>query len=205
MKVITWNMNGGSATAEEKWNQTIHSFFEGNPSEMMVALQSCDGVPESAILEQSNVHGINGLSLYKYPYKPRLPLYILYYPKGKSGVPCNLAFVTPFAAPISNTEIVLYSSQNPEIKPVLGIRYQQVTAFTIEASSQGEEVPEAIKSVLNATTEYSDWFLIGTFNRSPESLKSNDYLVCDAVASYPANDPQKVNNYLIKGKGGEGS
>ncbi|MFZ5817640.1 MAG: endonuclease/exonuclease/phosphatase family protein [Bacillota bacterium] len=157
----TWNMQGSSASTENKWNSGVLAMFTQLHLEVC-CLQECGGVPDSAQLVQ-NYHGIE---LYTWGTE-RSRKYILFYPWDQGGNRCNLAIV-------SRSQILqpalLYPTAGPVWRPALGANLNGLWLFSIHAiSPNGPDAP----GLLNAIALYAGtagWVAAGDYNREPHTL-----------------------------------
>lgn len=171
MRIVTWNMEGGNASTENKWNTGALNILQNLPADI-ICLQECGGVPPSATYVGAYD---NGLELYTWGgTRTRPGAWILFFAWDRGGNRCNLAVV-------SRTEPedprLLYPAGNAH-RPVIGAEYDGVYVFSIHAISGGGWDAQGL---LNAVVgeNLAQWVVAGDFNRIPDNtFPQGAWIVC---------------------------
>jgi cytolethal distending toxin subunit B len=196
MDIITWNMQGGNASTENKWNTGIMNFLSNGVN--MCCLQECGAVPASAKIVNANYGGIAGLQYYTWGTL-RTNKHILFYQSDPNGNRCNLAIVSD-SAPLAGA--VLYPAAAPVWRPALGF---QVAAnrfvFSLHAiSPNGPDYAGLLNRIAGAVGAGNSWAAFGDYNRAPGTLAvPAGVAVCPPNNNtYPVANPASQLDYCVK-------
>ncbi|NEQ78639.1 MAG: hypothetical protein F6K23_40020 [Okeania sp. SIO2C9] len=195
MNLVTWNMQGSSASTDDKWNQGILQFIKQGAE--VCSLQECGSVPASAKPETPTNPLPTGVELYTWKGSANPTKYILFYPADPGGNRCNLAVVS--VKKPKNVKL-LESISSAKWRPVLGAEYDGSTryCFTIHAmSGSGNDIEGLVKAINVAV---GDWVVAGDFNRQPDKITSGTPgTVCPPNGpTHPSKAPVSKYDYAIK-------
>lgn len=200
-KVATWNMQGSSASNENKWQIYVRSLITGRGSVDIVALQEAGGLPTTAtqsngaIVPVINPDGIpNQIEqrLWNLGTSTRPDYVYIYFLVTLQRV--SLAVVT------RNRPDAVIVHANPRegisntARPVIGIRYGTDVYYSMHALARGDS-NEAAEQVAHIHTYYRylpmgstyQWMIMGDYNRSPGSFTT-------ALANY---NPDAARNVTV--------
>ncbi|MCR9142449.1 MAG: endonuclease/exonuclease/phosphatase family protein [bacterium] len=156
--MITWNMQGGNATTENKWHSSVFAML--NQGGDVLCLQECGPVPPSAQLLQAGLCGNSNFSFY-YSHRYR---YISFYHWDLNGNRVNLAIVSK----VEPTEWrCLVPVGGPIWRPVIGARIQGHWYFSLHCISPGgADGPGLIGAIIDDLGD-APWIAGGDYNREP--------------------------------------
>ncbi|WP_066389260.1 cytolethal distending toxin subunit B family protein [Helicobacter himalayensis] len=172
----TWNLQGSSASTENKWNVSVRQLITGDNPVDILMVQEAGSVPASARPTGRAIQP-GGTPIQEYIWdlgtrsRPRM-VYIYYANIDVGARRVNLAIVSG-----SQADEVFVISQNtvaPNVsRPVIGIRVGNDAFFNIHAlASGGGDATALVTAVhdnfLNRTN--LNWIIAGDFNRDPASL-----------------------------------
>lgn len=130
MKITTWNMQGGNASTEVKWQTGVLNMM-GSAERWkpdVLCLQECGAWPSSATRVNSvQVAGQGGrvprIDLYAFGGSRSRPgHYITYYEWDIAGGRVNMAIVSRGAQPTAADVKLVWVAGGPSWRPVLGVR-----------------------------------------------------------------------------------
>lgn len=163
MKLVTWNMQGSSASTENKWNTGVYNLMTQLSADV-VCLQECGAVPLSANLVAQDP---SGWQMYTWG-TTRTRKYILFFPWDTHGNRCNLALVSPYQP---QTPLTLLPLNPPQWRPVLGAAINGIWCFSLHAISPGgPDAASLIAAVAAAAGGGANWIVAGDYNRAPGTL-----------------------------------
>ena len=187
MRLITWNMQGGNASTEVKWQTGVMPFIRsvgtGGADADIVCLQECGRVPASAE-HQETVGEVDCYNWGNY--------LLLFYGWDEGGHRCNLAIVLKEKNWSDLEDKYVYPKIAPW-RPLLCIELEGVTYMSIHAiGGTGKDVQELLDHVHNLKGE-ENWVVAGDFNREPGAISDGPWVVCP---------PNKDTHYTAEtGKG----
>jgi len=197
MPTLTWNMQGASASWENKWNVGVLNLMTQLGAEA-ACLQECGAVPGSAVLQAHNYNGVANLDLYTWG-TARTQKYILFYPWDLYGNRCNLAIVS--VAPPLNP-LLVYPAAAPIWRPVLGAQLGGVGPWccTLHAISPNGPDAGGLLNALNGLALPTGWDAYGDFNREPDgTFPAGYWVVCPPnYPTYPATAPRSRYDYSVR-------
>ncbi|MGL4178732.1 MAG: endonuclease/exonuclease/phosphatase family protein [Dermatophilaceae bacterium] len=187
-RTCTWNMQGASHVAENKWNHDVQPLMSNCD---VLALQEAGSVPASAT--QVGTYDLSGgtIGVYNWGGTASRPAYQIYWMQtDPNGNRVNLAIV----APVGTASRVATFFVTGQKRPVLGVLIGNTWYFSIHANASGPNDVQGILTHINHEVEVVyqadhnaqyDWVVLGDFNTSP--APGNFPLVSDWVI--PPNGP----------------
>ena len=195
MKLTTWNMQGCSASTENKWNTGVNNLMSQGGI-YVFCLQECGAVPLSA---HPLGHSPDGAILYQWG-TARTARWIVFFPSDPNGNRCNLAIVVrgPYPPPLAGI-MVLYPSSGPQWRPLLGVTVNGVIFFCLHAiSGAGQDVSGLLTEA--SQNGGNNWVAAGDFNRNPDNnFPAGNWCVCDPDGdTYPSIAPQQELDFAVR-------
>jgi cytolethal distending toxin subunit B len=173
MLLATWNMEGGDATIETKWNACVLLLLTQTEADA-VCVQECGDKPPSA-------DSIAQTFVVPDPLAPWRQTAVQCHQWGTSR---TTRFVTSYRWDVDGdrSDLAIVSGRMPEDvrllmgrrgvrrRPVLGVRLGGTWVFTLRAVARGgADAPGLVRAVMNSV---GDAFVIaGDFNADPEVLR----------------------------------
>lgn len=180
-RVATWNLQGSSATTENKWNINVRQLISGENAVDVLAIQEAGSPPASAIDTGRLIPSpgipvrelIWNLSTNSRPQQ----VYIYFSPVDALGGRVNLALVSNRRA----DEVFVLSPVRQGGRPLLGIRIGNDVFFTAHAiATRNNDAPDLVDEVYRFFRDSRDpihqalnWMILGDFNREPSDLEMN--------------------------------
>ena len=207
--IITWNMQGGKASTENKWNVGVLNFFSTYGDELSACcLQECGGVPGSANQTGVFIYGPGGpgyqLSTYEWAgtRSGRVPyLQITFCRWDTGGNRCNLAVVS---RQTPQGRVLTYPPTPNAWRPAVGVNLGGEWLFTIHAiSPRGPDAGDLIQAAALAAGA-NPWMVAGDFNCPPGGLPllPPGLSVCRAnKATYKVGNPVSMYDYAVASAG----
>jgi cytolethal distending toxin subunit B len=170
---VSWNMQGGNASTEDKWNTGVLPLLRGGtmagPAANVVALQEAGQRPASAQIMMTAT--TPGGAYQEYSWQggsSRATPYFIYFMQTDPGANrVNLAIVSDQRA----DEVIVLPPPRAGSRAILGIRLGSEVYFTTHAlSGGGTDVPRIVQAAHNSITERNlgyQYLLLGDFNREP--------------------------------------
>ncbi len=175
-KVASWNLQGSSANTESKWSISVRQLISGENAADILAVQEAGTLPQSARPTGRALSTTNGIPIAEFMWdlgtRSRPENAFIYYSAVDQGANrVNLAIVSRVRA----DEVVVLPPPTLVSRPVIGIRIGNDVFFCIHAlANGGTDAPAIVNSVFaffQGQPQVS-WMIIGDFNRSPESLRT---------------------------------
>lgn len=176
--VGTWNLQGSSASTENKWNVSVRQLISGDNPVHILMVQEAGSVPASA-RPTGRVIQPGGTPIEEYTWdlgtRSRPRSVFIYYANIDVGARrVNLAIVSARQADevfvISQDRIASQVS-----RPVIGIRLGNDVFFNIHALASGGGDATALVTAVHdhfLDSQNVNWMIAGDFNRDPASLLS---------------------------------
>ena len=176
--VGTWNLQGSSASTENKWNVSVRQLITGDNPVDILMVQEAGSVPTSARPTGRMIQP-GGTPIQEYVWdlgtRSRPRSVFIYYANIDAGARrVNLAIVSGRQA-----DEVFVISQNtiaPEVsRPVIGIRLGNDVFFNIHALARGGGDAAALVTAVHdrfVDQPNLNWLIAGDFNRDPANLLS---------------------------------
>ncbi|KEA45884.1 cytolethal distending toxin subunit B family protein [Campylobacter mucosalis] len=172
-KLATWNLQGSSATTENKWNVSVRQIVSGDNPADILAVQEAGVLPHTARAtgrSQSQGNVVVSEYLWQLGSFSRPDEVNIYYANIDTGANrVNLAIVSRMIA----DEIIILPPPSVASRPIIGIRIDNDVFFNIHAlANGGTDVPAIVNSVFDHFRNRPEitWTILGDFNRSPDSL-----------------------------------
>jgi cytolethal distending toxin subunit B len=209
--LTTWNMQGGNASTEDKWNTGVANMLGRSflPPDAM-CLQEAGAVPASAKLRETK--------WYRDPddVRTKVTVYdwggtqtrggrsIVYHRWDTEGNRVNTAVVTQDRLRQVSVKLV-WPNAGPVWRPAVGVRVEGEWIFSFHGISPGgADAPNALTRVANATGG-TMWRVGGDFNREPWTLAGHIpavSVVCDPqLPTHSVLNPQHMYDYFVCGGG----
>lgn len=202
MLIVTWNMQGGNAITENKWNLCVNPLFNAGYSNA-VCIQECGALPASAVQAQvfvvpdpSNPGATVNVVCYSWSGK-----FVTFYQWDVNGNRCNLAIVTR----VLPTQVwLLMGAGAAQWRPVLGVQAGGQQIFTIHAISPGgADAPGLIQAVQGLGL--ASFHVLGDYNAIPSVLTPNlpagVTVSATTAPTYATTNPTSVYDYDVSSQG----
>ncbi|MCI6217380.1 MAG: cytolethal distending toxin subunit B family protein [Helicobacter sp.] len=176
--VGTWNLQGSSASTENKWNVSVRQLITGSNPVDILMVQEAGSVPRSA-RRTGRVIQPGGTPIEEYVWdlgtRSRPTSVFIYYANIDVGARrVNLAIVSNRQA--DEVFVVRQSTIAPEVsRPAIGIRIGNEAFFNIHALASGGGDATALVTAVHDNfldRRTITWLIAGDFNRDPASLLS---------------------------------
>ncbi|QIP94543.1 cytolethal distending toxin subunit B family protein [Serratia fonticola] len=198
--VVSWNLQGSSASTESKWNANIRTMLIGLGAYGdidILNVQEAGSVPSSAQLMPQlglRLDNPNQLAVPVEEYEWNLStssrpnIYYIYFSRvDTGGNRVNLAIVSRQRA---SRVIILGTSVYPSSghgRPILGIEVGGAYYFSIHATANGGSdsgvIVERVWDYFRSNNNPAQWMISGDFNRSPNGSSTSLQGLLDR--SYP--------------------
>ncbi|EAA8634482.1 cytolethal distending toxin subunit B family protein [Salmonella enterica subsp. enterica] len=180
-KVATWNLQGASARAENKWNVNIRQLISGENAVDILAIQEA-GSPPGTASDTGRIIASPGIPVRELTWnlstnsRPQ-NVFIYFSAVDALGGRVNLALISNRRA----DDVFLLAPVRSGGRPVLGIRIGEDAFFTAHAiSSRNNDAADLVDEVYTFFRDNRDphlqatnWMILGDFNRSPSDLEMN--------------------------------
>lgn len=189
-KLATWNMQGGSASTENKWNTGVRNLMTQYGLDL-ICLQECGQRPPSA----TEIMQVGPVYVYRWNRET-----LLYYPWDQGAHRCNLAIVIAMDPDEIDPNDV-YILPDATWRPLLcyGAPGNGQSYVSMHAARYGGDVED----LLNAAQEFfgeSGWIVAGDFNREPSKVASGPWNLCPPrTPTHPATNPTRRLDYAARG------
>lgn len=185
MRLANWNMQGGNAKTENKWNEGVAPLLKQLDLDIF-CLQECGAVPSSATYIQS----IGDVAIYQWH-----GYHLLFYNWDQNGDRVNLAIVLKQSYQWKD---VFTIPRKPDRRPLLCVEIDDEHYMSIHAKPGGADV----ESLLNAAYEQcgsSGWVVAGDFNREPDMIPGGEWVVCPPnKKTHPSTSPDKKIDFAVR-------
>lgn len=184
--VVTWNLQGASASTESKWNVNVRQLLVGPASSSrrqvdIMTIQEAGSPPQSAVREPPLGNRLENPDNVAAPVEEyswnlgtrnRPNIYYIYFSRVDQGANrVNLAIVSRQRA---DSVLLLRASTWTGARPVLGIRLGSDHYFGIHALANGGSdsgvIVRRVWDYFAQNQNRSQWMISGDFNRSPALL-----------------------------------
>lgn len=176
--VGTWNLQGSSASTENKWNVSVRQLITGDNPVNILMVQEAGRVPATA-RPTGRVIQPGGTPIEEYTWdlgtRSRPHSVFIYYANIDVGARrVNMAIVS--ARQAEEVFVIRQDRIAADVsRPVIGIRIGNDVFFNIHAlASGGGDATALVTAVHDAfiTRPELSWIIAGDFNRDPASLQS---------------------------------
>lgn len=176
--VGTWNLQGSSASTENKWNVSVRQLITGDNPVNILMVQEAGRVPATA-RPTGRVIQPGGTPIEEYTWdlgtRSRPHSVFIYYANIDVGARrVNMAIVS--ARQAEEVFVVRQDRVAADVsRPAIGIRIGNDVFFNIHAlASGGGDATALVTAVHDAflTRQELSWIIAGDFNRDPASLQS---------------------------------
>lgn len=176
--VGTWNLQGSSASTENKWNVSVRQLITGDNPVDILMVQEAGSVPTSARPTGRMIQP-GGTPIQEYVWdlgtRSRPRSVFIYYANIDAGARrVNLAIVSGRQA--DEVFVISQSTIAPEVsRPVIGIRLGNDVFFNIHALARGGGDAAALVTAVHdhfVGQPSINWLIAGDFNRDPANLLS---------------------------------
>lgn len=203
MLLATWNMQGGDASTEHKWNACVLPLLTQTEADAVCVQEFGDRPPTADTIAHS----------FEVP-DPVAPWRHRTVDSHRWGTGPTTRFVTAYRWDVDGdrSDLAIASGAMPEDvrllaglrggrrRPVLGIRLGDAWVFTLRAVSRGgADAPGLIRAVMNAVGR--DFVVAGDFNADPDVLRPRLPAATTLIApdgnTYSTTDPTARHDYLV--------
>ncbi|MCI5969418.1 cytolethal distending toxin subunit B family protein [Helicobacter sp.] len=174
--VGTWNLQGSSASTENKWNVSVRQLITGDNPVDILMVQEAGRVPASARLTGRMIQP-GGTPIQEYVWdlgtrsRPRM-VFIYYADIDVGARRVNLAIVS--GRQVDEVFVIPQTIIAPNVsRPAIGIRIGNDAFFNIHAlASGGGDATALVTAVHDNFLDRPDinWLIAGDFNRDPANL-----------------------------------
>ncbi|HKT82203.1 MAG TPA: endonuclease/exonuclease/phosphatase family protein [Solirubrobacterales bacterium] len=216
MILTTWNMQGGNATTEVKWQTGVANILANSPLRPdAICLQEAGGVPDSArllgVVSRGPVSGrffdpLSGttrVSVYQWGGTRTRPGHTIFHHEwDDQGNRVNTALVTyaelrpPFDIELS------WAGEGPTWRPALGILLRGAWIFSFHAISPNGADAAAVLARVADGAAGTDWYVGGDFNRDPMTLipliPANSVACEPSRPTHPVKNPSTRKDYFVR-------
>ncbi|EKC6543426.1 cytolethal distending toxin S-CDT [Salmonella enterica] len=179
-KVMTWNLQGSSASTESKWNVNVRQLLSGTAGVDILMVQEAGAVPTSAVPTGRHIQPFGvGIPIDEYTWNlgttSRQDIRYIYHSAIDVGARrVNLAIVSRQRA----DNVYVLRPTTVASRPVIGIGLGNVVFLTAHAlASGGPDAAAIVRVTINFFRQpqmrHLSWFLAGDFNRSPDRLEND--------------------------------
>ena len=176
--VGTWNLQGSSASTENKWNVSVRQLITGDNPVNILMVQEAGRVPATARPTGRAIQP-GGTPIEEYTWdlgtRSRPHSVFIYYANIDVGARrVNLAIVS--ARQADEVFVIRQETIAPQVsRPVIGIRLGNDVFFNIHALASGGGDATALVTAVHdhfLDSPNLNWMIAGDFNRDPASLLS---------------------------------
>ncbi|EGM2645828.1 cytolethal distending toxin S-CDT [Salmonella enterica] len=179
-KVMTWNLQGSSASTESKWNVNVRQLLSGTAGVDILMVQEAGAVPTSAVPTGRHIQPFGvGIPIDEYTWNlgttSRQDIRYIYHSAIDVGARrVNLAIVSRQRA----DNVYVLRPTTVASRPVIGIGLGNDVFLTAHAlASGGPDAAAIVRVTINFFRQpqmrHLSWFLAGDFNRSPDRLEND--------------------------------
>jgi cytolethal distending toxin subunit B len=208
MNITTWNMQGGNASTENKWQEDVQGLFASKDSHIrpdIMCIQEAGPFPKSAthvsdVTVPGPTHGSTArVQIYQYGGSTGRPWgTLVFYQWDELGNRVNVALLFPGPPP---TNVALaWTAHGPSWRPALGVVYNNAWVFSFHAISPGgPDGQEMLKSAAQIAGT-APWYVAGDWNREPANLvvPSGSTICPPGGPTYPATRPVSKYDYIVR-------
>jgi cytolethal distending toxin subunit B len=211
--LTTWNMQGGDAATEAKWEKGVANMIAKPlvPPDA-ICLQEAGGVPDSAWLRATvpfsdpfgnatsvSVWNWDGTGRYS-TWRPERT--IVYHHWDTAGSHANTAVVTRSNLPKPANVALVWGNVGTVWRPAVGALVRGEWIFSFHAISQGGADASLLLAQVAAFSAGIPWRVGGDFNREPATLRAGllpaNSVVCPPDApTHPARHPTNRYDYFV--------
>lgn len=197
MRIINWNMLGGTNSVESKWTTGVSMLFNKAQADVVCLQES--GAPSGSTVPLPPPPWI-GAAPVKYNYYLWTPFkqsyHVLWVQTEPGGNRVNLS-ICCVVAPVA---LLLSPPGFAKTRPAIGMRVFGTDVFSLHGlSGSGNDVPGLIRNIA-ATTGGPGWQAAGDYNREPTSWAAPAGIICPPNrATFPASDSKF--DYMVDGPG----
>ncbi|MCX2683708.1 cytolethal distending toxin subunit B family protein [Campylobacter sp. MIT 21-1685] len=214
-RVSTWNLQGASANAENKWNVSVRQLITGDNPANILMVQEAGAIPASARRTGRMVQP-GGTPVEEFIWelgtrsRPN-SVYIYYAPLDVGARRVNLAIVSDRRA--DEVFVVHQNVVAPETsRPAIGIRIGNDVFFNIHAlASGGGDAPALVTAVHDnfINMPQINWLIAGDFNRDPALLQAGldtritnhiHIVAPNAATHFGARGANRTLDYAVVGR-----
>lgn len=210
MILTTWNMQGGSASTEVKWQTGVADMLTNSPTPpAVICLQEVGGVPTSALLRATVTFadpfgGPTSVEVYDWGGTEREPgRTIVYHHWDTPGNRVNTAVVSRDNLPHPAHVALVWGNAPPVWRPAVGVLDRNMWFFSFHAiSPDGADAPPVLAQVA-AFSGGSHWRVGGDFNREPATwaaglLPANSVVCPPNVPTHRPDQPTSRYDYFVR-------
>ncbi|EEE1291057.1 cytolethal distending toxin subunit B family protein [Salmonella enterica subsp. diarizonae] len=179
-RVMTWNLQGSSASTESKWNINVRQLLSGTAGVDILMVQEAGAIPISAVRTGRHIQPFGvGIPIDEYTWnlgttRRQDIRYIYYSPIDVGARRVNLAIVTRRRA----DNVYVLRPTTVASRPIIGIGLGNDVFLTTHALASGGPDAAAIVRVTynffrTPQMRHLSWLLGGDFNRAPDRLESD--------------------------------
>lgn len=205
-KVSTWNLQGSSASTENKWNVNVRQLISGPGAMDILMIQEAGSIPSSAVLTPREFN-TPGIPMNEYIWnigtnsRPQ-QLYIYFSRVDALANRVNLAIVSNRRA----DDVIVLPPPTVVSRPIIGIRIENDVFFSVHAlANRGIDSAAIVTSVhhyflnqSNPILQAANWMIAGDFNRSPGTLFSSlEPAVRNHISVIAPPDPTQASGNVL--------
>ena len=206
MNIVTWNMQGGNAATEVKWQTGVANLMANlNPRPDFALIQEAGAVPDSAepIETQEFIDPTGELTdveYYSWGGTHSRPGYaIAFHNWDTGGNRVNTAVVSRTFVPPPAPLALIWGAVGPEWRPALGMQVGGGWFFSFHAISPGgADAPGVVAAVPG--TAHGAWLIAGDFNREPNPpfpVPAGSAIREPAAPTYSVKNPVRRYDYCV--------
>ena len=208
MILTTWNMQGGNAATEVKWQTGVANMLTNSlvPPDA-ICLQEAGGVPRSALHRVTMpfvdpLFGPTNVDVYDWLVTRRRPGYtIVFHRWDTAGNRVNTAIVSRNLPHPANVTLV-WGMAGPTWRPAVGVRVQGEWIFSFHAISPAGADTQHVLAQVAVVSAGSRWRVGADFNRDPLTLGAPllpaNSVVCPPNApTHPTRRPVSRYDYFV--------
>ncbi|EAB5054851.1 cytolethal distending toxin subunit B family protein [Salmonella enterica] len=199
-RVMTWNLQGSSASTENKWNVNVRQLLSGTAGVDILMVQEAGAIPSSAVSTGRQIQPVGiGIPIEEYTWNlgttRREDTRYIYYSNIDVGAHrVNLAIVSRQRA----DNVYVLRPTTVASRPIIGIELGNDVFLTAHALANGGPDAAAIVRATNnffrlPQRRHLSWFLAGDFNRAPGRLENDlmtEHLERDVTVVAPTEPTQ---------------
>lgn len=207
MNVVTWNMQGGNASTEVKWQTGVMNLFTSITDLNAMCLQEAGSPPASAKpLFTVNIPkpggGTTPVDVYSWGGTTSRPFgFIIFHNWDTAGNRVNTAIVVKSATAPTAADIGLcWPAAGAAHRPALGARLGGKFLFSFHAISPGGPDGAGMLAAIAAAAGGSAWYVGADWNRTPDKLVvPAGSVLCPANGpTYSATKPTAMYDYFVR-------
>lgn len=207
MNVVTWNMQGGSASTEQKWQTGVLNMFKSDLELHAMCLQEAGSPPGDAkLLFDVQIAkpggGFATVHVFAWGGSTSRPFgFILFHNWDTGGHRVNTAIVIKGNTPPTEVDVrMCWPAAGATHRPALGVVLDNGYLFSFHAISPGGPDGAAILTAVATVARRSPWYVGADWNRTPDKLVVPPGSVhCLANGpTHPSSKPTEMYDYFVR-------